>query len=109
MGKPFDSEKAIPTGMVPEVDVECFPLASLLKALNRTRVDLMSLDVENQEYGILREFPFHEIDVHAMIIEDGDVQNRPGGQDGMANLLRPKGYELVGRVFPDAYFVKKKK
>jgi len=44
-----------------------------------------------------------------MIIEDGDVKNRPGGQDGMANLLRPKGYELVGRVFPDAYFVKKKK
>ena len=33
--------------------LQCFPLYSILKALNVTTVDYLSLDVEGAEYGIL--------------------------------------------------------
>ena len=34
-------------------ELQCFPLYSILKALNVTTIDFLSLDVEGAEYGIL--------------------------------------------------------
>jgi hypothetical protein len=45
------------------VDVLCFPLYSVLKAMNVTKVDYFSLDVEGSEMDVLKTIPFDEIDI----------------------------------------------
>lgn len=49
--------------------VQCLPLATLLLALNITHVDLISLDVEGAEVGILRYFPWQRITVDVWLVE----------------------------------------
>ena len=44
-------------------DVTCFPLFGVLKAMNVSRVDYFSLDVEGNEMDVLRTIPFDEIDI----------------------------------------------
>ena len=44
-------------------NVVCFPLFGVLKALNVTKVDYFSLDVEGNEMDVLRTIPFDDIDI----------------------------------------------
>ena len=48
--------------------VQCFPLYSILLAVNRTVIDFISLDVEGHEFRILKTVPWHKIDVKVFII-----------------------------------------
>jgi hypothetical protein len=41
-------------------EAQCFPLYSLLKAINVTTVDYFSLDVEGAELSILKTIPWHK-------------------------------------------------
>ena len=43
--------------------VDCFPLYSLLMAINVTVVDYFSLDVEGVEYKILENIPFDKLTI----------------------------------------------
>ena len=45
------------------VDVTCVPLFGVLKALNVTKVDYFSLDVEGAEMDVLRTIPFDDLDI----------------------------------------------
>ena len=45
------------------VDVFCFPLFGVLKAINVTKVDYFSLDVEGNEMDVLRTIPFDNVDI----------------------------------------------
>ena len=45
------------------VDVICFPLFGVLKAMNVTKVDYFSLDVEGAEMDVLRTIPFDDLDI----------------------------------------------
>jgi hypothetical protein len=49
------------------VDVQCFPLYSYLLALNRTKIDYFSLDVEGSELDVLRTIPFEKLDIRVSI------------------------------------------
>ena len=44
-------------------NVICFPLFGVLKAINVTKVDYFSLDVEGNEMDVLRTIPFDEVDI----------------------------------------------
>ena len=44
-------------------EVQCFPLYSFLVALNTTKVDYFSLDVEGPEYDVLRHIPWDKVDI----------------------------------------------
>lgn len=44
-------------------DVICFPLFGVLKALNVTKVDYFSLDVEGNEMDVLQTIPFDDVDI----------------------------------------------
>ena len=44
-------------------NVICFPLFGVLKAINVTKVDYFSLDVEGNEMDVLRTIPFDEVEI----------------------------------------------
>jgi FkbM family methyltransferase len=46
------------------ISVQCFPLYSILLALNRTTVDFFSLDVEGFELEVLRTIPWDKVDIN---------------------------------------------
>jgi len=45
------------------VQVQCLPLYSILLAVNRTTVDLFSLDIEGNELDVLKTIPFDKVDI----------------------------------------------
>lgn len=49
--------------------VQCFPLYSVMLALNRTHIDYFSLDVEGAEVYILKSIPFDKLKIDALSIE----------------------------------------
>ena len=61
--------KTIKLRALSTVKVTCFPLHTLLHALDVTHVDYFSLDVEGPELEILRTIPFNEITFDAITIE----------------------------------------
>ena len=44
-------------------NVICFPLFGVLKAINVTKVDYFSLDVEGNEMDVLRTIPFDDVEI----------------------------------------------
>ena len=54
----------------PDVDlvsVQCFPFYSILLAVNQTRVDFFSLDIEGHELHVLKTIPWHKVDIKVRI------------------------------------------
>jgi len=45
------------------VQVQCFPIYSILSALNRTTVDYFSLDIEGDELDVLRTIPWKSVHI----------------------------------------------
>jgi hypothetical protein len=45
------------------VKVQCFPLYSILSALNRTTVDYFSLDIEGDELAVLKTIPWNHVHI----------------------------------------------
>jgi len=43
------------------IEVPCFPLETMLLAINRTHVDYFSLDVEGFELDVLKTIPFDRV------------------------------------------------
>jgi len=94
--------------------VPCFPLESLLLAINQTRVDYFSLDVEGMELEVLETIPWSRLDIRALSVEDRHV---PRGSKAVVEYITDKGYRLAAelrtaivekRIFvEDLIFVKK--
>ncbi|KAG7165405.1 uncharacterized protein LOC121870557 [Homarus americanus] len=72
--------------------VQCFPLITYLRALNVTKVDLLSLDVEGAERMILDTVPWDSLDISVLLVEHhGDVK----GKDlKFIKSIEDRGYEL---------------
>jgi Methyltransferase FkbM domain len=45
------------------VKVQCLPFYSILLAMNRTTIDLFSLDIEGNELDVLRTIPFDKVNI----------------------------------------------
>jgi len=50
------------------VSVHCIPLHSILLALNKTTIDLFSLDIEGHELSVLKTIPFDKINIKVILI-----------------------------------------
>ena len=73
-----------------EINVQCFPLYSLLLALNQTRVDFLSLDVEGDEAKVLRTIPYEKVDIKMMTVEYIHGQ---GGAGSIRDFMKENGYK----------------
>ncbi|KAK2162081.1 hypothetical protein LSH36_104g02046 [Paralvinella palmiformis] len=72
-------------------DSYCFPLYSLMLALNRTRIDYFSLDVEGMELPILKSIPFDKLDIAVLTVEYKHGKDK----SEYADFMRHKGYKKV--------------
>ena len=73
---------------------QCFPVYSLLLALNRTTVDYFSLDVEGSELQILKTIPFDKVDIKVLTVEYIAKQKKSPIED----FMHSKGYISVIQV-----------
>lgn len=76
--------------------VPCYPIGTMLRALNRTVVDYFSLDVEGAELSVLNSFPWDEVIVKVWTIEYANPTS-PTDPSLFDNILLPRGYKLSAK------------
>ena len=94
--------------------VPCFPLESILLALNHTHVDYFSLDVEGLELDILKTIPFDRIQIDTLSVE---YIHGEGGKEAYTDYMERQGYitykdishrdEVIDLFVNDLIFVRK--
>ncbi len=77
------------------MSVPCFPLESLLAALNRTHVDYFSLDVEGKELEVLKTIPFDKIRIDTLSVE---YSHGSAGKEAYKTFMRDKGYVMYKEI-----------
>ena len=84
-----------------KVIVPCFPLETLLLAINVTHVDYFSLDVEGVEMPVLRTIPWNKFDIRVMSVEYGHGPN--GKTPYLEFMKRVGGYALYADIHVSNY------
>ncbi|KAL7645333.1 UNVERIFIED_CONTAM: hypothetical protein RMT77_003719 [Armadillidium vulgare] len=82
---------------------QCLPLGSLLLAMNISRVDLLSLDVEFVEDKIISNFQFDQFDIQVILLEWWNLDTVKWLND----FLSSKGFVFVANSRSDYIFVKR--
>lgn len=77
------------------VQVQCFPIYSILAALNQTRVDYFSLDIEGDELAVLKTIPWHNVHIQTLSVE---FIHDEEGKDQIREYMTLQGYEVVKEV-----------
>ncbi|XP_076102695.1 protein Star-like [Mytilus galloprovincialis] len=77
------------------IEVQCFPLYSILLAINVTRIDFFSLDVEGDELKVLQTLPFDQVDIEMMTVEYKHIDL---GEDYLKNYVENKGYDSLVKI-----------
>jgi len=75
--------------------VACFPIFSVLLALNVATVDFFTLDVEGAELDVLKTIPFDSILIKIFCIEWNHV---PEGKAELRRYVESKNYTLVAEI-----------
>ncbi|CAL8143199.1 unnamed protein product [Orchesella dallaii] len=73
--------------------VECFPLSSILWAMNITSIDFLTLQLDEHEFRVLEAFPFHTIHIKVVTLRHQSVP--PENKDKIKMLMKRKGYECI--------------
>ena len=97
------------SGLVPErreeescvksIDLQCFPLYSILLALGNPTVHYLCLDIEGAEYQVLQQLPWDKVDIEVLGVEllhAGVVF--PGTRQQVHQFIKEKGYEYEGTL-----------
>ena len=80
-------------------DLQCFPLYSILLALDNPTVHYLSLDIEGAEYQVLQHLPWDKVDIEVLGVElvyAGVVF--PGTRQQVHQFIKEKGYEYEGTL-----------
>lgn len=75
--------------------VQCYPIYSILLALNRTEVDYFSLDVEGVELEVLQTIPFDKVNIKTLSVE---YVHDKTGEEGVRNFMENNGYVAYKKV-----------
>lgn len=80
--------------------VKCFPLYTLMLAVNHTTIDLLSLGYNRQELDIIRTLPFDKINIRIITIYMREFINENENESEMyvrnlTNFLMSKSYRLT--------------
>jgi len=77
------------------VDVQCYPFATYMTYLNRSRVDYFSLDVEGLELAILKTIDFTKYDITVLSVE---FIHDKEGKEAIRDFMESKGYYVHSEV-----------
>ena len=87
---------------------QCFPLFSMLKAINSPTVNLLVLDIEGAEFEVLKHVPWDSVDIEVMMIElEHAGKLFPGSREDVLDYLDDINYQHIGGMIKDDYFVRK--
>ncbi|XP_045170262.2 uncharacterized protein LOC123532763 [Mercenaria mercenaria] len=78
-----------------EVQVQCFPLYSILLALNQLTVDFFSLDVEGDELNVLKTIPWNKVNIKMLTVE---YVHEVGSSSGLKSYVEQQGYDSLLQV-----------
>ena len=94
------------------IQMQCFPLYSILKSIEKTHFEYLSLDIEGTEYSVLNsafksnnDFKF---DVRTIETSHLNFPQYRASQLELEYLMKQKGYELEKRIGEDDVFIHKK-
>lgn len=102
-GRPVHAEK-VKTWMHQQhlkpdiVKMQCFPLYSILLAINQTTVDFFSLDIEGDELDVLQTIPFDKVNIKMLTVE---VAHGVQGSHAVQKFMENKGYDTLLKVSRD--------
>lgn len=95
-----------PSHKIPRYHVTCYPLYSILLALNQTEVDFFSLDIEGMEMGVLAYMPWSRVNIQILLVENFMAQLWNPQSEMMRWFMESNGYTSF-RLEHDFLFVKK--
>jgi len=84
------------------VEVPTAPLEKLLDCLERSTVDLWSLDVEGAEGDILKSFPFEQKEVGVLVIE---MNKGKRNNEKIEEIMKNNGFQECARTVLDRFYV----
>jgi len=88
-------------------NLQCFPLYSLLLAVDNPTINFFSLDIEGAEFLVLQSIPWDKVDIEVMVVElhlAGKVF--PGTREEVHRFIADKKFDYVGTVGVDDIFVR---
>ena len=88
----------------------CKSLPTLMAEHNWPQIDLLKIDIEGAEYGVLRQIVERQLSVRQICVEfhHGPGFGRGAGETVRAILaLRRAGYDLIHRVYWDHTFLRR--
>ena len=90
------------------IQVQCFPLYSVLLAMGNPTIDYMSLDIEGGEIPVLKTIPWSKTNIKVVAIEANHVGAIfPGTLSELRKIMKDNGYHFVETVEIDEVYVKR--
>ena len=83
---------------------QCFPLYTILLALDLPLIDLFSLDVESAEAAILRTIPFDKVKINFIYVEHNYKEDL---KREINEILTSNGFEFMGDFTYNALYKNK--
>ena len=83
--------------------IPCFPLSTILKAININHIDYFSLDVEGGELSIIDSIKYNEVFINIFTIESSANHFHT---DKIIQHLTKNNYKLIKNEFNELYFSK---
>lgn len=78
-----------------EIQIQCFPLFSILLALDQLTVDFFSLDVEGDELNVLKTIPWDKVNIKMLTVE---YVHDVGSSGGLKSYVEKQGYDSMLQV-----------
>ena len=83
-----------------QTEMHCFPLYSIMAAIEQTNIDFFSLDVGGKdELSVLQALPFSELNINMMAVRfEGEIRHY---KSDVQLFLENNGYETVLKLVKD--------
>ncbi|GFG34479.1 hypothetical protein Cfor_06425 [Coptotermes formosanus] len=78
--------------------VKCFPLFSLLLAINATTFNYLSLDAEGAEIQVLKTIPADRVQVDIIGVARSEDDKDPGAYRALLDFMASRKYSLVHKL-----------
>ncbi len=90
------------------IQVQCFPLYTVLMALGNPQVDFISLDIEGAEMPVLKTIPWDKVNIRALMIEVNHMGKVfEGSLKDLEHFLDEIGYKYYKSVQIDNIYIRK--